>query len=152
MRAGDVPSKVAGSAEIGGRIGFVPGETLDEIRRMITSVVNEVAIRDPWLREHSPVIEWPGWQDEAWYQDPGHPFVQTFKTAAEKALGREVEFIGRASGLDTRFSRHFGLAAACTGPRAANIHGLDEYVEIPSVIEVVRVLATMILNWCGCQA
>ena len=152
MRAGDVPSKVAGSAEIGGRIGFVPGETLDAIRRLITSVVNEVAIRDPWLREHPPVIEWPGWQDEAWYQDPGHPFVQTFKTAAEKALGREVEFIGRASGLDTRFSRHFGLAAACTGPRAANIHGLDEYVEIPSVIEVVRVLATMILNWCGCQA
>ncbi len=151
MRAGDVPSKVAGSAEIGGRIGFIPGETLDEIRRMITVVVQEVADRDPWLREHPPVIEWPGWQDEAWYQDPGHPFVQTFKSSAEKALGREVEFIGRASGLDTRFSRHFGLAAACTGPRAANIHGLDEYVEIPSVIEVIRVLATMTLNWCGCQ-
>ncbi|MEI8190747.1 MAG: acetylornithine deacetylase, partial [candidate division NC10 bacterium] len=61
----------------------------------------------------------------------------------------EVEYIGRPGGLDTRFAPHFRMAAACTGPRAANIHGIDEYVELSSVIQVSQVLAMMILNWCG---
>ena len=80
---------------------------------------------------------------------PEHPFVQTLKKAAEEVLGREVEFIGRAGGLDTRFSRHFNMAAACTGPRAGGIHGIDEYVEIPSIIQVTQVLAMAALQWCG---
>jgi acetylornithine deacetylase len=151
MRAGDWLSTVAGSAQIEGRIGFIPGENLADIKQMMTAVITEAARKDPWLREHPPQIEWIEWQDQAWYQDPDHPFVQTFKRAAEKALGRETEFIGRASGLDTRFAKHFDMPAACTGPRAGNIHGIDEYVELPSVIEVVRILATTILDWCGCQ-
>ena len=151
MRAGDWPSTVAGSAAIEGRIGFIPGEKLADIRRLIAATVEETARKDPWLRAHPPRIEWVGWQDEAWHQDPGHPFVQTLKRSAEEVLGREAEFIGRASGLDTRFAAHFNMAAACTGPRAANIHGIDEYVEIPSVVQTAQVLAMMVLNWCGCE-
>ena len=61
----------------------------------------------------------------------------------------EVEIIGRAGGLDSRFSQYFNMAAACTGPRTNNIHGIDEYVEIPSVIQVTQVLAMASLEWCG---
>jgi len=149
MKAGDWDSTVAGHAEIEGRIGFIPGEKLADIREMIEMTVKEVSRRDPWLSDHPPRIEWYGWQDEAWYQNPDHPFVQTFKQAAEEVLGRKADFIGRAGGLDTRFSKHFNMAAACTGPEAANIHGVDEYVEIPSIVQVAQILATMILKWCG---
>jgi acetylornithine deacetylase/succinyl-diaminopimelate desuccinylase-like protein len=41
------------------------------------------------------------------------------------------------------------MAAACTGPRAAGIHGIDEYVEIPSIIQAAQGLAVTILRWCG---
>jgi acetylornithine deacetylase len=41
------------------------------------------------------------------------------------------------------------MQAACTGPRAGNIHGIDEYVEIPSIIQVAKVLAMTLLKWCG---
>jgi acetylornithine deacetylase len=149
MKAGDWPSTVAGMAQIEGRIGFIPGEKLDDMKQMIESTVKEIARRDPWLRDHPPRIEWVGWQDDPWYQDPEHPFVQTLKKAAEEVLGREVEFIGRAGGLDTRFSKHFNMAAACTGPRAGGIHGIDEYVEIPSIIQVTQILAMTTLQWCG---
>ena len=149
MKAGDWPSNVAGSAEIECRVGFVPGEKMGDIKRMIESTVKEVAQRDPWLREHPPQVEWFGWKADPWYQDPDHPFVQALKKATKSVLGHEAEYIGRAGGIDSRFCKYFNMAAACTGPRATNIHGINEYVEIPSVIQVTHILAKTILAWCG---
>jgi acetylornithine deacetylase len=77
--------------------------------------------------------------------------VQTFKGSLESALGREVEIIGRAGGLDSRFAPYFDMPAACTGPRAGGIHGVDEYVEIPSVFQVAQGIAVTILRWCGAE-
>ncbi|OGP96749.1 MAG: hypothetical protein A2157_04525 [Deltaproteobacteria bacterium RBG_16_47_11] len=152
MRAGDWPSNVAGCAEIECRIGFVPGEKAEDIKQRIKNIVHEAAQKDPWLREHPPQVEWFGWHADPWYQDPDHPFVRSFKKAAESVLGREVDFIGRASGIDSRFSQYFNMPAACTGPKASNIHGIDESVEIPSVIQVTQILAMAILQWCGYEA
>jgi acetylornithine deacetylase len=41
------------------------------------------------------------------------------------------------------------MVSACTGPVAENVHGIDEYVEIPSVIDVTKIVAVTTLNWCG---
>lgn len=151
LRAGDWPSTVAGNAEMECRIGYIPGEKMVDIKRMVESTVQEAAQKDPWLREHPPEVEWFGWQTEPWYQDPYHPFVQTFKRAAEDVLGHEVEYIGRAGGNDCRFTQYFNMVGALTGPRAVNIHGIDEYVEIPTVIQAAQILAMTVLQWCGCQ-
>lgn len=131
------------------RIGYIPGEKMADIKVMIESTIREAADRDPWLRDHPPRVEWFGWQTEPWYQAPDHSFVRTVKGAAESVLGHEVAFIGRAGGIDSRFSQYFGMAAACTGPKVANIHGIDEYVEIPSIFQVTKILAMTVLNWCG---
>ena len=149
MKGGDCPSTVAGSAEMECRIGYIPGEKMVDIKLMVENTINEAAQKDPWLREHPPEVEWFGWQTEPWYQDPKHPFVQTLKNAAEKVLGHEVNYIGRTGGIDSRFSQYFNMAAACTGPRANNIHGIDEYVEISSVFQVAKILAIALLDWCG---
>ncbi len=149
MKAGDWPSNVAGTAEMECRIGYVPGEKMADIKQLVERTVMEAAEKDPWLQEHPPKVEWFGWQNEPWYQDPQHPFVQTFKGALESTLGRPAEIIGRAGGIDSRFAPYFNMVSACTGPRAVGIHGFDEYVEIPSVIQVTQALATTILRWCG---
>jgi len=151
LKAGDWPSTVAGNAEMECRIGYIPGEKMVDIKRMVESTVQEAAQKDPWLREHPPEVEWFGWQTEPWYQDPHHPFVQTFKKAAEDVLGHEVEYIGRAGGNDCRFTQYFNMVGALTGPKAVNIHGTDEYVEIPTVIQTAQILAMTILQWCGWQ-
>jgi acetylornithine deacetylase len=151
LKAGDWPSTVAGSAEMECRIGFIPGEKMSDIKQMIEDLVRDVAQKDPWLQEHPPTVEWFGWQADPWYQDPDHPFVQAFKRTAESVLGREGEYIGRAGGIDSRFAQYFGMAAACTGPKSMNIHGIDEYVEIPTVIQVTQILASTVLEWCGLE-
>jgi len=153
MKAGDWPSTGAGSAESECRIGFVPGETMADIKRLVEETVQEVARKDPWLREHPPEIRWFGWQTEAWYQDPDDPFPQALRRAGERVLGDAPEFIGRAGGNDARFAMYYDtMAGACTGPLATNIHGIDEYVDIPSAIRVAQVLAMTVLEWCGYEA
>jgi len=69
--------------------------------------------------------------------------------AQESVLGRETEFASRAAGIDARFAPYFDMASACTGPIAKNIHGIDEYVEIPSILKVPKIFAMTVLNWCG---
>lgn len=149
LHAGDWPSSVAGSAQMECRIGYVPGEKMADIQQQVTDTVSAVARKDPWLREHPPVIEWFGWQTEPWYQDPEHPFVKTLKSSTEAVLKRETEYAGRAAGLDARFAPYFDMVSACTGPIAKNVHGIDEYVDIPSVIDVTKIVAVTTLNWCG---
>jgi acetylornithine deacetylase len=149
LKAGDWPSNVAGSAEMECRIGYVPGEKMGDIKHLVERTVGETGEKDPWLKEHPPKVEWFGWQTEPWYQDPQHPFVQTLKGALESTLGKNPEIIGRAGGIDSRFAQYFNMVSACTGPKAGGIHGFDEYVEIPSVIQVTQALATAILRWCG---
>ena len=121
------------------------------IKRLVEQTIHDMTQKGPWLQQHPPQVEWFGWHADPWYQDPDHPFVLSFRKAAGSVLGREVEIIGRAGGLDSRFSQYFNMASACTGPRVNNIHGIDEYVEIPYVIQVTQVLAMATLEWCGYQ-
>jgi len=149
MSAGDWPATVAGFAEIEGRISFIPGETREAVQKQLEDVVHAAAMKDHWLRSHPPVVEWVGVRTDPWYQDPDHPFVQTFRHAAQDALGQPVFLEGRKAACDARFAAKYGMAAACTGPIAGNVHGADEWVDIPSVIATTQVLAKTILRWCG---
>lgn len=151
-RAGDWPSTVAGFAEIECRISFIPGETEAEVRSQVEGAVAAAATGDPWLQEHPPVVQWFGWHTDPWLQETTDPFVQCFKGAAQAAVGRDLFFGGATAGLDTRFAGRFGIPSLCFGARGANMHGIDEYVEIDSIIETARTAALTIARWCGLQS
>ena len=42
-----------------------------------------------------------------------------------------------------------GSPALCFGPRAENVHGVDERVLLPSMVEMAQVLGLLIRDWCG---
>jgi acetylornithine deacetylase len=149
FHAGDWPSTVAGKAEIACRIGFIPGETEARIKKLVERTVAEAAAKDEWLSAHPPVVEWFGWRAEPWYQDPAHPLVTTLKKNLEYAVGEPVEIAGRASGNDGRFAPYFNMPSVVTGPVAGNIHGLDEYVELNTVLQTTATIALTIAEWCG---
>lgn len=152
LKAGDWPSTVAGWAEMECRLSFIPGEGMEDIKQMIDRLVSDVAGRDPWLRENPPQVEWFGWKADPWYLDPGHDFVKSFKSTAEKVLAGPVEIIGRASGNDARFTQYFpGCAGICFGPDGENIHGIDECLDLDSTVKTCQVLAAQIVDWCGVE-
>ena len=48
-----------------------------------------------------------------------------------------------------RFGRYFDIPSIAYGPTGANHHGIDEYVDLPSVLTVTKTLALFIAEWCG---
>ena len=150
-RAGDWASNVAGMASMECRVGFVPGETGQEVMAEIEKTIMDVARQDDWLKEHPPEIEWYGWNAEPWQQDVDDRFVQAFLASSTPVLGKPPEIRGFSGGLDTRFAAYFNTPAFVFGPKGERFHGPDEYVQIDSVLTVTRVIAKFILDWCGCE-
>ena len=50
---------------------------------------------------------------------------------------------------DVRAFLGAGIPAACIGPHAERIHGIDERVYLPSVVQTAQVLALLVRDWCG---
>jgi len=147
-KAGDWPSTVAGWAEIECRISHVPGEEFDEVKGQLQRAIEAVAQQDEWLSEHPPEIIWFGVSMDGWEQDPNDPLIKAFKAAADGITGSNTDFAGVTWGLDTRLAQYFGMPALSFGPNGANIHGVDEYVDLDSVIDCTKILASFIIEWC----
>ncbi len=147
LKAGDWVSTVPGEAVLEGRIGFIPGESREEIKNLIYKTIQEATKGDAWLEENPPEVKWFGWSTDPWYQDPEHIFVETFNKTASNVLGKEVPTIGRASGNDARFTQYYNQAGICFGPIGENMHGPNENVDIESVLKVAEVFANYIIDW-----
>ena len=148
-RAGDWIVTVAGWAEIECRMSYLPGENADEVKNQVQQAINDVAQDDEWLSQHQPEIIWLERRADAWEQDPNDPFVLAFKSSADKILKSDIVIAGATWGLDTRFAPYFNMPAISFGPNGANIHGVNEYVDLDSVIDCTKVLASFIIEWCG---
>lgn len=151
LKAGDHIATVPGFAELGCRVGFIPGETGKGIRELVEGTIQEAAKRDPWLREHPPEVEWLPFQAEPFYQNPDHPFVKTVISAAQTVAGgtTEVKPRGVTWTEDTRFANSFGFPALSMGPTGERPHGVDECVDLDSMTRLVKALALVIADWCS---
>jgi acetylornithine deacetylase len=149
MSAGDWVSTVAGWATLECRVGFVPGETgrqvMDEIERTIRDAVKN----DEWFAAHPLEIEWFGWDTEPWVEPEDSPFVQEFLATSQKFLTPPPRLTGASGGVDTRFGGMFGTPSIAFGPKGGNYHGIDEYVEMESLLSVTKILAHFIAEWSG---
>jgi len=148
-RAGDWISTVAGWAQIECRMAYIPGENVKEVKNQVQQAINDVAHRDEWLSQHLPEIVWLERRADAWEQDPNDPFVLAFKSSADKILESNAVITGATWGMDTRFAPYFKMPAISFGPNGENVHGVNEYVNLDSVIDCTKVLASFIMEWCG---
>lgn len=151
IKAGDWVSNVPGEATIEVRIGFIPGETREQIKKIVKDTIDNISKDDPWLESHPPILEWYGWSGEPWFQDPNDPYIVSFLQKANETLKTNVEIIGMTGGLDSRFTQYYNKPGLAFGPIGANLHGPDEFVEIDSIISTTKVLANHIVDWVGIQ-
>ncbi|RMF85478.1 MAG: M20/M25/M40 family metallo-hydrolase, partial [Nitrospinota bacterium] len=51
---------------------------------------------------------------------------------------------------DSRFFLlYYDIPTTCYGAEGANMHGIDEYVSLPTLLEATKVIALFLLRWCG---
>ena len=125
---------------------FVPGSagTIKEIEAKIKSVANT----DSWMKEHPPQI------DISWVYgaeiDEGEEIIKTAIASANE-LGFKAQTQGLGSLTDAiHLINYSGIPTISIGPETLeNAHAPDEYVEIDQLIGSTKVLALIILKWCG---
>lgn len=62
--------------------------------------------------------------------------------------GAAPPLVSMASTTDARiYLNQFGIPATCYGPRAHDIHGVDESVELDSIVQGARTLARFLAAW-----
>jgi len=149
LGAGDWVSTVAGWAALEGRVGFVPGENGRQVMLQIEEAIAKAVEGDSWLQQHPPEIEWFGWDTEPWVEPENSSLVLEFLSSCQKTSGTTPKLTGSSGGLDNRFGPMFGTPSVAFGPSGANYHGIDEYVDLDSLLTVTKVLAIFIAEWCG---
>ncbi len=149
LRAGDWPSTVPGRAVLEGRLGFLPGERMEAVRRQLEDAVEAAAVGDAWLEEHPPEVEYFGFRAEPWLEGPDSPLLKAARAATAVALGEPPEPHARASAVDNRFAHAFGKPTLCFGTRGQGNHAADEYVELSSLGPLTLSLALTAAQWCG---
>ena len=151
VRAGNWASTVPESLEAEVRVGFLPGEELEGFKAVVRQRIRSVAERDPWLREHPPVITFFGGQFIAAETPADAPICDTIRAAHRAVTGRDPAVEAATYGADMRHFIGFGRMP-CVMYGAGDIrlaHGPDEYLEVEELLTASRVVALGLAEWCG---
>ncbi len=146
LEAGDWRSSVPANATLGVRIGHPTSwSTADAIAR-VGAAIHEVD--DPWLRAHPPTLRPSGFRAKGYAMPGGDPLARRLADAHRAAHGEAVAEVAMASTTDARlYINDFDVPALCYGPVAHDIHGIDESVELSSIVAGARTLARFIADW-----
>jgi acetylornithine deacetylase len=148
--AGDWPSTVPAEAEIHGRLAYFPGTGFAAIAARIKATIARAAAEDDWLRDTPPELSFYGFRSDGHISSVAQPALQTLAACHQKLTGElPQEYISTCT-TDLRAFHHFGRSqGTCYGPLAESIHGVDERVNIDSVIHTAKAYALFLSEWCG---
>ena len=150
VRSGVWPSTVPESLIAEGRAGLLPGEKIDAFKRQMTERVAATASRDPWLREHPPVLEWFSGQFAPAETPIDAPISQAVLRAHKRVTGERPNVEGVPYGADMRLFIMFG-EMPCVMYGAGDVavaHQVDEHISIDELVTATKTIACLLMDWC----
>ena len=146
--AGDWPSSVPAIATLRIRVGHPTAWTAQEAEERVRAAIASATDDDPWLREHPPAIRASGFKARGYALPADDPLAGLVTDAHVAVHGVRPAAKPVASTTDARlYLNDFGVPALCYGPVAHDIHGIDEAVELSSIVDGARALARVIAGW-----
>lgn len=151
VQSGDWASTVPDKLVAEGRLGFIPGETIEGMMQSTRDRIAAVAEQDDWMRENPPLVEFFGGQFCAEEIAPDHELTLSTLAAHTTITGADTRISALTAGTDQRLWVHFTDSPALlySGGVFAMAHQSDEYIEIDPLLETVAVLTQMTIDWCG---
>jgi acetylornithine deacetylase len=151
FEAGNYPSAFPATARLKGSIGTVPGEDHEGVKRSLVKKIAETAAKDPWMKDHPPVVRFVGYDAEASEIPQNHPIVDIVCRTYTEVSGKKPTISGRQGAADTRFLNSYGeTPTVIFGPGSTAImHANDEYVSIDDYLTAIKVMALSIHDWCN---
>jgi acetylornithine deacetylase len=149
IEGGDWPSTVPAEAVFHARLSFFPGITYSKICSLIENTIRQAAAKDEWLKQNPPEIEFYGFRSEGHSLPRDLSAFSVLDGCHESLTGKRPETYISTCTTDLRAFHCFGKGQpTCFGPVAENIHGIDERVNLESVMHVARTYALFLARWC----
>jgi acetylornithine deacetylase len=155
VNAGEYPTAFANKVELVFDAQYLPREKDEmglggKVKAEIEEFINQVAMTEPWLREHPPVLEWL--IDADCGETPvEHPFVQSvLKDMELSGLPRTIE--GACAHTDIGWFETLGIPSVVIGagnPRLA--HQNDEHISEEDLIKLTKLISNVLIHWCEIQ-
>lgn len=129
---------------------FLPDENAADYRRDFEAFVHHFAQTDAWLRDNPPTIQWElgGLHLPPMNTPVDHPLVQSL-VANRTRLGKAPQVRGFVAVCDAAHYAGAGVDGVIYGPSGDGFHGVDEFVDIESLVESTKVIAAAVIDWCG---
>ncbi|MFG2072475.1 ArgE/DapE family deacylase [Nonomuraea maritima] len=148
VRAGDWSSSVPDLLVAEGRLGVRLDEDPATARAAFEEAVASVA--DPWLREHPPVVTWPGGQFASGRLPAGHALLDEVGRAVADVTGARPARTAAPYGSDLRLYAAAGIPTLHYGPGDVRYaHAPREQVSLAELRDVTRALALLVVRRCG---
>jgi acetylornithine deacetylase len=133
-----------------GVITFPPGESVAEVRAAFEAAVHEAAASVPHGTEQSPTVAWQPMMASPGETNPEDPFLRCFVACIEETTGRSPSIWPAHTASDIRYPLVYAASPTIGfGPRAGNIGGPDEWLDVDDFTRAVKSLALLIARWCG---
>jgi acetylornithine deacetylase len=146
VEAGDWRSSVPARATLRLRIGHPTSWSSHEAMSKVRDAID--AIDHPWLRTNPPTLRASGFRAKGYAMPVDDPLAKRLADAHRSAHGDAPTGVAMASTTDARlYLNDFDMSALCYGPVAHDIHGIDESVELSSIVAGARTLARFIADW-----
>ena len=154
VQAGDWSSSVPDLLVAEGRMGLRIDEDPAAARLAFEQVIVAVSERDPFLRDHPPVVTWSGGQFAGGQLPAGHGLRDLVATAAADVTGgRRPRERGAPYGSDLRLYQGAGIPTLHYGPGDVRLaHGPNEAVDVDEVVRVTQALVLSVVRACGAVA
>ncbi len=115
-------------------IRILPGETLAMYEEDIQKILEAVACLDPDFDAEAEVT---------FFRPPmeaqeNEPIVQSVLAGASQAAGQRPKLAGTSGWLDSAILQEAGIPTVIYGPLGSGYHGLTEYADLDSVIQVAQ--------------
>jgi acetylornithine deacetylase len=145
IEGGDWRSSSPTGARLGVRVGFPAHWDVESAQRAVREALERATSAPGWPRGATAALSFDGFRAVGYRLAPEHPLVGAVADAHEAVHGNRPQPYRLASTTDARhYLNALAIPALCYGPVVRNIHGVDEAVELASIVAGARTLTRFI--------
>lgn len=145
VQSGDWTSTAPSSAVFGVRVGFPRAWTLEKAEARVRAAITAFVSADGGFAV-PPVVNLSGLRAKGYLQEADTALIRDLSAAHAQAHGAPPAVYTVGSTTDARFYvNDFGVPAVCYGAIGHDLHGIDESVDLQSIIDAACTLARFLL-------